>query len=99
MAEQELQKEHGPFDELANELDDAQKVKNDGRGIGSVQTIVSCLRQGDMPAARAVCWNEADKIVSYPDIRKFLQREFFSGFDEKEIPHHFRASSDRLYDR
>lgn len=89
----------GVFDQLADQLDVLQGQQNDGLGVSSIQTLVMYLRRGDINGARAVCWNEADKIVSYPDIRKTIQQQLFNGFEEKDIPHHFRTSSDRLYDR
>ena len=99
MENPESQKEQNSFNELADKLDDLQKEKNGGRGVSCVQTVVSYLRRSDLQSARAVCWNEADKIVNYPDIRKVLQKELFSGDDDKDIPPHFRASSDKLYDK
>lgn len=99
MEKEDRSSERGQYDDLANRLDELQKIKNGGRGIGCVETVIFYLRRGDMDKTRAVCWNEADKIVSYPDVRKFIQQELFSGLDEKDIPAHFRASSDRWYGR
>ena len=93
------QKEIGQFMELADKLDGLQKNKNSGRGVSCVQTLVIYLRKGDAQSAKAVCWNEADKIVNYPDIRRILQKELFLGDDDKDIPPHFKASSDKLYDK
>lgn len=87
------------FEALANKLDVLQQEKNKGGGVSCVQTIIFYLRQNNSRSAKAVCWNEADKIVSYPDIRKLLQAELFIGDEEKDIPPHFRSSSDRLYDK
>ena len=95
----ESQKEKSPFTELVNKLDDLQKEKNGGRGVSCAQTLIIYLKQGDVEKAKAVCWNEADKIVNYPDIRKVLQQELFSGDDDSDIPPHFRMSSDKLYDK
>ncbi len=97
--EKELQKERIPFQELADKLDTLQQEKNNGRGVSCLRTLVSYLRAGDTRSAKAVCWNEADKIVNYPDIREVIQKELFAEDDEKEVPPHFRKSSDRLYDK
>jgi len=99
MEKLEPKKEKNSFEELANQLDDLQKDKNGGRGVSCAQTIVFYLRRGDIQSAKAVCWNEADKIVNYPDIRKVLQKELFFEDDIKDIPPHFRASSDKLYNK
>ena len=83
--------EQNPFSKLANKLDDLQKDKNDGRGVSCMQTLIFYLRQGDVRSAKAICWNEADKNVNYPDIRKVLQKELFLGDNNKDIPPHFKA--------
>jgi len=87
-----------PFNKLADTLDNLQNEKNDGRGVSCAQTVILYLREGDVRKAKAVCWNEADKIVNYPDIRKILQMELFSNGTDEDIPPHFRTSSDSLYD-
>ncbi len=99
MEKPESQREQNPFEGLADKLDGLQREKNNGRGVSCIQTIVIYLRQGDAQKARAVCWNEADKIVNYPDIRKVLQKELFLGDDDEDIPPHFKASSDKLYNK
>jgi hypothetical protein len=50
-----------------------QSTKNNGLGVDCVQTIVVYLRLGNTDKAKAVCYNEGDKIRSYPDIAKWLE--------------------------
>lgn len=59
---------------LADALDDLQKEENDGRGVSCVQTIVACLRSGSIDKARAVVWNEGDKLWAYPYVHRFLKQ-------------------------
>ena len=97
--EKEPQTKQEPLLELADALDTLQKEKNSGRGVSCVQTLILHLKLGDTEKAKAVCWNEADKIVTYPDIRKVIQQELFSKDADVDIPPHFRSSSDNLYDK
>ncbi len=90
MEKPEQHQEQIPFKKLADELDNLQKDKNNGRGVSCVQTIVFYLRQGDGRSAKNVCWNEADKISNYPDIRRVLQKKLYSGDDDKDMPPHFK---------
>lgn len=60
---------------LADELDRLQSGKNNGRGVSCIQTIIIYLRIGDIDKAKAVYFNEGDKINNYPDIEKLLQDE------------------------
>ena len=63
---------------LADKLDELQSSKFDGRGVSCVQTIVAYLKAGDLDSARAVCFNESDKIRDNPeirDIKELLERE------------------------
>ncbi|MBI2056470.1 MAG: hypothetical protein HYT37_03765 [Candidatus Sungbacteria bacterium] len=97
--EKEFRKEQNPLQNLADRLDTLQQQENNGRGVSCVKTLVFYLQAGDIEKARAVCLNEADKIVNYPKIRKIIQQELFSGVYEKDIPPHFRTSSDHIYDK
>ena len=63
-----------PVDEIANELDQIQAKKNTGRGVSCVQTLVAWLRSGDLNSARAVTWNEGDKIRNHQDVVAVLKR-------------------------
>ena len=49
-----------------------QVEANNGRGISSVKTLISCLRVGDKEGAEATARNEWDKIGSYPKIAQLL---------------------------
>lgn len=63
--------------ELAAKLRTLQAVKNDGRGVSCVRTIVSELERGDLTGALAVTNNESDKIRSYMDIVQVLREAGF----------------------
>ena len=58
---------------LADKLDELQKTKNEGRGVGCVRSIILSLRSGRIEEAKAICWNEGDKIGSYEDIKELLR--------------------------
>ena len=57
---------------LAAGLDAMQAEANNGRGISSVQTLISYLIDGDLESAQSVAMNEWDKISSYPEIARLL---------------------------
>lgn len=59
--------------QIAEQLDEMQKPKNDGRGVCCVDYIVKYIRWNDIAGAIAICWNESDKIRGYNDIREFLR--------------------------
>ena len=83
---------------LAGKLDALQKVKNNGRGVGFVRTIIAFLKRGNVNAAKAVCRNEFDKLSSYDDIKLFLLTELFcSNKFPWEIPRLIRV--DQSYKR
>lgn len=91
MIEKELDKEQRGqeyYNRLADKLDGLQKVKNDGRGFSVVCTLITYLRKGDISHAKAVAWNESDKINDslgiYRDIKNVLIKELFD--DEPEHP-------------
>ena len=67
------------LEKIANQLDEMQKARNEGRGISCLRTVVNYLRWKEPHHAIAVCWNEGDKISSYPDIVKFLQGTLMKG--------------------
>ncbi len=50
------------YNKLADKLDELQKVKNKGGGVSCLRTIIAYLRMGDVRSAKAVAWNESDKI-------------------------------------
>ncbi len=54
------------------QLDKLQASKNQGRGVGCVQTLIVYLRMGDLKRAKACFFNEYDKISSNPDIKELL---------------------------
>lgn len=99
MEKVEPQNEQKRLAELADKLDAAQKAENDSRGVSCVQNLIIYLRMGDIQSAKAICGNEADKIMNYPDIRKIIQQELFSGGRDKETPPHFKTSQDNLYNK
>jgi hypothetical protein len=79
------QKESGPerLIVLADKLDELQRPMNKGKGVSCVQTVIIYLRQGNVEKAKAVCWNESDKIDDtegrYSEIRELLTKELFRG--------------------
>lgn len=59
--------------DLANVLDDFQRSENNSRGVSCVQIIATYLKAGFLDHARAVVWNEGDKLWAYPYIHRFLK--------------------------
>ncbi|MBI2035782.1 MAG: hypothetical protein HYT12_03850 [Candidatus Liptonbacteria bacterium] len=76
------------YNRLADKLNALQKVKNDGRGMNCVRAIVLELLRGDIGSAKAIAWNEQDKINDAlgmnKDIKEVIIHELFC--DEKEHP-------------
>jgi hypothetical protein len=70
------------YNGLAEELDILQLNENDGRGINCVRDIISSLRRSDLEDAKAISYNEADKISSYPEVKKFLVENLFKDEDK-----------------
>lgn len=64
---------------LADKLDDLQRTKNSGMGVGCVQNIIGRLRAGNVEDARTICSTDADKIRNHPDIQQVLIDELFAG--------------------
>ena len=72
---------------LADKLDKLQKVKNYGRGVSAIRTVIVYLRSGRMDLAKAVCRNKADEFYDYADIEGYycadikdlLIKELFKG--------------------
>jgi len=81
----------------ADTLDQLQSKENGGRGVSCVRTIITVLRQNDLGGARAVCFNEGDKIRSYPEIRQFVVEELFAGAEEH--PYSSEERLEKLSDR
>ena len=79
----EKSKEKNPWEKLANELDELQKVKNDGRGVSHIKTLIVYLRRGDVESAKALCFNESDKFYGLEDIQEIIIKKLFQG---KEHP-------------
>ena len=67
------------YNELADRLDESQKVKNGGRGVQTIRHIVGDLRRGDISSAKATARNEFDKIQSYPEIKEIIIGGLFKG--------------------
>jgi hypothetical protein len=62
---------------LANQLDDLQRNENEGRGVSCVKSIVLHINRGEIEAAKAFCFTDADKINNYPEIKQFLISHLF----------------------
>jgi len=82
MNKNEALETENPYKELAEELNNLQKDKNEGRGVSCVETVAKYLKWGDIEKARAVCFNEHDKILRYPEIKKFLVDNLFKNQEE-----------------
>ena len=65
--------------DLAQKLDEMQVSKNEWRGVSHIRTIVAFLRAGSIDKAKAVCYNEGDKMRSYPDILEIIEKELLEG--------------------
>lgn len=68
--------------EIAQQLESLQAKKNEGRGVSCVRTIISYLKNNDLDNAKAVCYNESDKLSSYPDIMDFIKENLFEKDEE-----------------
>lgn len=58
--------------EQIEQLNQMQQTKNNGRGVCCIRTIIAYLKIGNYESAKAVYYNESDKICSYPDIHNLL---------------------------
>lgn len=57
-------------------LMDLKSVENDGRGIRCVGDIIHFLVRGDGNKAKAIYQNDGDKIISYPKIQEWMEKNF-----------------------
>lgn len=57
-----------------SEIADVERVQNSGRGICCVRSILACLHKGNVRVAKAVIWNEFDKIRNYPAVVAVLRK-------------------------
>jgi hypothetical protein len=62
--------------EWIDKLDELQKIKNDGRGVTCVKSIVAFLRMNMVKDAIATYHWDSDKIRNYPDINKMIKEKF-----------------------
>lgn len=62
---------------LADELDALQAKQNDGRGVTCVRALCAQLRRDDLVGARAIAWNDGDKMRAYPEIVALLRHVGF----------------------
>ena len=56
----------------ADRLDELQSVKNDGRGVSCVRSIIFELHRNNTVSASVITSTELDKISCYPDIARYL---------------------------
>lgn len=56
-----------------DKLKELEKVQNEGRGVSCVRSIILYLEREDVDSACACCWNENDKLRSYPAIEAELR--------------------------
>lgn len=66
---------------LADELENLQADKNEGRGVTVVRSIAGLLRSGNIQEAKALASHDHDKIRNYPDIENVLRQKLFDGED------------------
>lgn len=71
--------QRGGLRALASMLEEVQQPLNDGRGVNSALTVISYLNGGNLHKARIVCMNEADKLGSFPALRRWLIANLFAG--------------------
>jgi hypothetical protein len=66
---------------LIEELKALEQKQNEGRGVSCVRSIIFYIEKEDLSSANAVCFNEGDKLRSYPEIVKVL-RKMFPEYDQ-----------------
>lgn len=72
----------GDLKRLANALKELAAPLNEGRGVSSADTVRAYLWAGNRHRARIVCYNESDKLGSYPDLRAWILTNLFHGCSE-----------------
>ena len=50
--------------------------KNNGKGIASVDSIISCLLVGKTDIAKLIYRNDGDKLRAYPEIQQWMYENF-----------------------
>ncbi len=65
------------YDALADKLDALQSIKNNGRGVSHIQTLIFYLRKGMINEAKAVALNESDKFTTIKDIKEIIKQELY----------------------
>lgn len=61
------------YHEQAMELEELNNKANNGRGVGSVKSIITYLKMCDGNSARLVAQTDFDKIRNYPEIVEWLK--------------------------
>ncbi|EKD56120.1 MAG: hypothetical protein ACD_58C00296G0012 [uncultured bacterium] len=82
-----LDDEQSNYVEIAHQLDELQKTKNDGRGVGCIKHIIQYLEMGKIREAKTICFTDSDKLRSYPDIIDYIKKNLFK--HDKEHPWSF----------
>jgi len=60
--------------ELAAALIDREQAKcNDGRGVTCARSIIAYLNQGLLNHAKAVWFNDGDKLRQYPELERVVE--------------------------
>lgn len=67
---------------IAFQLDELQKIENDGRGVSCVRSAVAYLRAGDLKIAKQICWHDHDKIINYSKLVEFIKNNLFEAGEE-----------------
>ena len=58
----------------ADEIAAIERIQNNRRGVCCVRDIITYLQQGNVRLAKAVVWNEFDKIRNYPAVVTVLRK-------------------------
>ena len=67
---------------IANQLDELQKLENNGRGVSCVKSAITYLKAGDIESAKQICRWDHDKIVNYPKLVEFIKNNLFEKGEE-----------------
>lgn len=62
--------------EMARQLEEAQALLNNGRGVTCVRSMVTYLNRGDLRSAQYIRQNEGDKTRMYPELEQTLEKLF-----------------------
>ncbi len=76
---EQIQPDLEKLNNIADELDELQKLENNGRGVSCVQSAISFLRMGRLDEAKNICNWDHDKIINYPKLVEYIKENLFKG--------------------